>query len=59
MSSLTPPQSPPKWTHTPGEVLALMKEAIASNRVHLDKVAALAPSDCNFASVSRLIRAKD
>ena len=51
MSSLAPPQPPPKWTHTPDEVLALTKGAIARHRGQQDAVAALAPADCNFSSV--------
>lgn len=51
MTSLTPPQLPPKWTHTAEEVLALTKEGIARDREQQDKVAALAAADCSFSSV--------
>lgn len=51
MASLTPPQSPPKWTHTAKEILDLTKEQIEKHKVAEDKVAALPPSECSFESV--------
>jgi hypothetical protein len=54
MSSLTPPQPAPTWTHTADDVMRLTKEAIAKDQEVQDKVAALAPEDCNMSSVSCL-----
>ncbi|OBZ71150.1 Thimet oligopeptidase [Grifola frondosa] len=51
MASLNPPQASPTWTHSAADVLALTKDAIQQERVLHDKVAALAPADCNFESV--------
>lgn len=54
MASLTPPQPAPTWTHTADDVMRLTKEAIKKDREVQDKVAALAPKDCNMSSVSDL-----
>lgn len=54
MSPLTPPQPAPTWTHTADDVMRLTKEAIARDQEVQDKVAALAPEDCNMSSVSCL-----
>ncbi|CCM01864.1 uncharacterized protein FIBRA_03935 [Fibroporia radiculosa] len=51
MALLTPPQPPPSWTHSAEDVLVLTQEAITKDRELLDKVAALAPDECTFASV--------
>lgn len=51
MASLTPPQSPPKWNHTPEEVLSITKQALAQNKAVSDKVAALPEAECNFETV--------
>ncbi|CAK5270325.1 unnamed protein product [Mycena citricolor] len=50
-SMLTPPQAPPKWTHSPADVLDLVKAAIEKDRVVEDTVGALKPADCTFESV--------
>ena len=52
MASLTPPQQPIPWTHTPTEVVAVTKDLIEKNRKLLDSIAALPHKDCNFESVS-------
>lgn len=52
MASLTPPQSPPRWDHTPEEVIQLTKDAISCNKAVSDEVAALLPTECNFETVS-------
>jgi hypothetical protein len=54
MASLIPPQLSPTWTHTADDVTRLTKEVIAQDRSVQDKVAALAPDDCNMASVSSM-----
>lgn len=51
MASLTPPQQPISWTHTPTEVVSITKDLIEKNRKLLDKIAALPHKDCNFESV--------
>lgn len=51
MASLTPYQAAPSWTHSASDVLVLTKEAIRRDWELLNKVASLAPADCNFASV--------
>ncbi|KAG6864823.1 hypothetical protein C0993_008501, partial [Termitomyces sp. T159_Od127] len=48
--SLTPPQSPPSWSHSPEDIIRLNNEYIAANRVVQDAVGALASKDCNFTS---------
>ena len=50
--SLTPPQPPPSWDHSPGEITQLTNQLIAHDRVLQDKIGALDPKDCNFESVS-------
>ncbi|KAG6917455.1 hypothetical protein DXG01_002432 [Tephrocybe rancida] len=50
--SLTPPQPPPSWNHSPEELTRLNTEYIAANRAIQDAIAALAPKDCNFTSVA-------
>ena len=52
MAAITPPQPAPTWTHTPEQVLSLTKAAIEQDRKVQDAVAALAPKDCDFSSVS-------
>lgn len=54
MHPLTPPQPAPTWTHSAEDVMRLTKEAIADDRQVQNQVAALAPQDCNFSSVSIL-----
>jgi hypothetical protein len=54
MASLTPPQAPPKWNHTPEEVLSFTKQALAQNKAISDKIAALPEVECNFETVSDL-----
>ena len=51
MASLNPPQAPPRWSHTPDEVLSLTKQVIADERARLDKIGALKPEECIFGSV--------
>ncbi|KAH8114574.1 Metalloprotease [Phellopilus nigrolimitatus] len=51
MPSLTPPQSPPAWNHSPEDVLQLAKKTIDRVKQVLDKVAALDVNDCTFKSV--------
>ncbi|KAL4250649.1 peptidase M3 family protein [Abortiporus biennis] len=51
MVSITPPQPPPKWTHTAKEILDLTKAEIEKHKSVEDKIAALPPSECNFKSV--------
>ena len=50
--SLTPPQPPPSWDHSPSEITRLTNELIAHDRALQDKIGALDPKDCNFESVS-------
>ncbi|KAG6830705.1 hypothetical protein H0H92_015181 [Tricholoma furcatifolium] len=50
--SITPPQPPPSWTHTPEELTRLNNDFIAANRAVQDSIGALAPKDCNFNSVA-------
>lgn len=52
MVNLTPPQSPPTWTHLPEDVIKLTKEAIDKDREVQDQVAKLPASECNFDTVS-------
>ncbi|KAJ7601172.1 hypothetical protein C8J56DRAFT_912335 [Mycena floridula] len=49
--ALTPPQAAPAWTHSASEILKTTKDLIESNRKVQDKIAALAPGDCNYESV--------
>ncbi len=51
MAHLTPPQPPPKWTHTPEDVLKITKEQIQKHMETLDKIAALKEEDANFDNV--------
>ncbi|KAI0670768.1 Metalloprotease [Trametes maxima] len=51
MTALTPPQPPPRWTHTPEDVQNLTRDAVAEYRAVLDRVAALKPEECTFESV--------
>ena len=48
---LIPPQAPPTWSHTPAEVLALTKDAIAATRAVHDRIAAIPAASRSFASV--------
>ncbi|KAF7978500.1 hypothetical protein HWV62_45653 [Athelia sp. TMB] len=52
MAAITPPQPAPTWTHTPEQVLSLTKAAIEEDRKVQDAVAALAPKDCDFSSLT-------
>ncbi|KAG6335973.1 hypothetical protein ID866_3126 [Astraeus odoratus] len=51
MASLVPPQGPPRWDHTPEEVVQLTKQAITQTKAISDQVAALPPATCNFETV--------
>lgn len=51
MAGLTPLQEPPRWNHTPEEVIQLISGAIAKRKVISDEVAALFPAECNFDTV--------
>ncbi|KAI0789664.1 metallopeptidase MepB [Abortiporus biennis] len=51
MTSLTPPQATPKWTHTAKEILDLTKDQIEKHKAVEDKIAKLSPSECSFKSV--------
>ncbi|KAF9468572.1 hypothetical protein BDZ94DRAFT_1153665 [Collybia nuda] len=50
--SLTPPQPPPTWDHSAGDIARLTQELIAKDRAVQDKIGALAPKDCNFNSAA-------
>ncbi|KAJ7601149.1 hypothetical protein C8J56DRAFT_1000085 [Mycena floridula] len=50
--ALTPPQAAPAWTHSASEILKTTEDLIESNRKVQDKIAALAPSDCNYESLA-------
>ena len=52
MASLTPPQAPPRWNHSPEDVLSITKQALAQNKAVSDTVAALPEAECNFETVS-------
>ncbi|ETW81741.1 Metallo peptidase M3A [Heterobasidion irregulare TC 32-1] len=54
MPTLTPPQPPPAWNHTAGDIARLTKEAIEKDRKLEDKIAALPHEQCNFESVGNL-----
>ncbi len=49
--SLTPPQAPPSWDHTPEQILSITKDAIEKDRAAMDKVGSLAAKDADFKSV--------
>ncbi|KZV65296.1 metallopeptidase MepB [Peniophora sp. CONT] len=51
MSKLTPPQPPPKWTHSAAEIRDITDAAIAENRALQDKIAALKPEECTLETV--------
>lgn len=51
MAGLTPLQEPPRWNHTPEEVIQLISGAITKRKVISDEVAALSPAECNFDTV--------
>lgn len=53
--SLTPPQPPPSWNHTPEDILALTKDLIVKDRAIQDKVGALEAKDCTYESVNNCI----
>ncbi|KAF7792616.1 hypothetical protein EIP86_003713 [Pleurotus ostreatoroseus] len=57
MSSLTPPQPAPSWTHSPEDVARITKETIDKDRKLTDEVAALKESDCTFENL-RLAQAE-
>lgn len=50
--SLSPPQPPPNWTHTPENIARLTTEAIDNHRAVEDKIGGLSPSECTYESVS-------
>ena len=54
MAQLSPPQSPPKWTHTAEEISSLTKQAIETNRALQDNIAKLSPEECTFESVCHM-----
>ena len=54
MASLTPPQPPPTWTHSPEDVLRITKEQIQKHKASLDKIGALKEEESNFATVRRV-----
>ncbi|KAI9465435.1 Metalloprotease [Lactarius psammicola] len=56
---LTPPQPPPIWTHTPGDVIRLTREAIDKDREVQDRVAKLPASKCNFDTVFLVLARSD
>ncbi|KAK0244414.1 metallopeptidase MepB [Armillaria nabsnona] len=49
--SLTPPQAPPSWDHTPEQILSITKDAIEKDRAAMDKVGSLAAKDADFKSL--------
>jgi hypothetical protein len=51
MSGLTPPQPPPKWTHTTEEIAQLTDDAIDAHRAIQDAIGSLTPEQCTFESV--------
>ncbi|KAJ7459805.1 metallopeptidase MepB [Mycena latifolia] len=55
--TLSAPQPPPDWTHTPDEVIRLIKESISADRAVEDKIGALQPSECTYESVSLALEA--
>ncbi|KII91059.1 hypothetical protein PLICRDRAFT_684635 [Plicaturopsis crispa FD-325 SS-3] len=48
VSLLTPPQAAPSWNHSPEEILNLVKDTLQAQKRLQDKVATLAPAECNF-----------
>ena len=54
MASLTPPQPPPTWTHSPEDVLRITKEQIQKHKESLDKIGALKEEESNFETVRRV-----
>ncbi|KAI0074009.1 Metalloprotease [Panus rudis PR-1116 ss-1] len=52
MANLAPPQPALKWTHSAEEILDITKAEIAKHKEVEDKVAALAPEECNFESLA-------
>ncbi|KAI0059531.1 metallopeptidase MepB [Artomyces pyxidatus] len=52
MPSLTPPQSPPSWSHSAEDILKLTKEAIERDRELQDSIAKLPAEECNFESLA-------
>ena len=55
MSKLTPPQPPPKWTHSAADIRDITAAAIAQNRALQDKIAALKPEECTLETVRRRV----
>lgn len=55
MSSITPPQPPPTWKHSPKDIEELVKKTIDNVKQVLDKVGALDANECTFDSVSNSI----
>jgi hypothetical protein len=51
MTSLTPPQPAPSWSHSPEEIRRLTKELIEKDKKVMDEIAALRAEECNFDSV--------
>lgn len=54
MSSLTPPQPAPSWTHSPEDVTRITKETIDKDRKLMDEIAAIKESDCTLENVCRI-----
>ncbi|KAJ7670262.1 hypothetical protein B0H17DRAFT_948922 [Mycena rosella] len=50
--TISPPQPPPEWTHTPEQVATFTNQAISSHRAVEDKIGALQPSECNYESLA-------
>ncbi|KAJ7095922.1 metallopeptidase MepB [Mycena belliarum] len=57
--TLSAPQPPPDWTHTPEDVSRLTKESIAKHRAVEDKIGALQSSQCTFESVFLALEAAE
>ena len=55
MTQLTPPQPPPRWTHTAAEIRDITAAAIADNRTLQDKIAKLKPEECTLETVRRRV----
>ncbi|KAL5513671.1 PRD1 [Sanghuangporus vaninii] len=51
MPSITPPQPPPSWKHTPEDIQEIVKKTIDNVKQVLDRIGALDASQCTFDSV--------